>query len=364
MMLKTIAKYLGFVLLWGLVITVVVWANSLSTKHNNETPVQSTEITITGGGNSPLIDNNSIEKWLAMHNLTPNGGTLSKTDIAAIEHAIIKHNAVESANVYTSYDGCVRIDIQQREPIARLRITGYDMYLTEDGYLLPATDCYSVRVPVITGNYAPLFSSSYMGYTEDLVRDTIAALERHIEELEASKIPHFESLREAKRQRREVTSQRIKRGLFTSDLEFELINTAMKQRKTEARAKYSATERRIMGSIAEIDASILTTKHKQKEIRRIDENFDRLIDLLLSIRDSEFWSAEVVQIVASGGGTRPLQLSIVPRSGRFVVDLGTTERLDEKLRNLRRFYDKGLDNIGWDKYRSISLRYNGQVVCR
>jgi cell division protein FtsQ len=66
----------------------------------------------------------------------------------------------------------------------------------------------------------------------------------------------------------------------------------------------------------------------------------------------------------TGGGSEPLQLGFVPRSGDFIVDLGTTEELDTKLNNLYRFYVKGLDRIGWDKYKSISLRYKGQVVCR
>ena len=82
------------------------------------------------------------------------------------------------------------------------------------------------------------------------------------------------------------------------------------------------------------------------------------------IGEDEFWNAEIVQIIASGGGHEPLQLAIIPRSGRFTVDLGTMENLVEKLNKLRRFYENGLNNVGWDKYRNISLRYRGQVVCR
>jgi cell division protein FtsQ len=59
-----------------------------------------------------------------------------------------------------------------------------------------------------------------------------------------------------------------------------------------------------------------------------------------------------------------MELRFVPRSGNFVVDLGAPSDYDTKLSNLYRFYNKGLDNVGWDKYRSISLRYEGQVVCR
>lgn len=363
-MLKRVGKYVGFVALWGIIIVVVVWAHNLSTTHNDTAMVQSTVITITGGGEMPLIDTRSVEEWLAKHNLTPNGHILSKTDIATIETSLARHSAVEEANVYTTYDGRVNIEIRQREPIARLRVTGYDMYMTKEGYLLPATDGYSVHVPVITGDYKPLFGATYMGYNSDMVSDTIASLERHIATLEESKMPHFEALKENNARLREVTRLSIKRGIFTSDEEAEILANALKQRKSEARANHSAVERRIKQDIARIDSAIRDTKHRQKEIRGIEGEFNRLVEFLGIIGSSDFWRAEVVQIVATGGEGEPLQLAVIPRSGRFIVDLGTTERLGKKLDDLLLFYHEGLDNIGWDKYRRISLRYDGQVVCR
>ena len=95
-----------------------------------------------------------------------------------------------------------------------------------------------------------------------------------------------------------------------------------------------------------------------------DSEFRALRDFILTISGDSFWSAEVVQVVVTGGGERPMQLAIIPRSGRFTVDLGTMENLTKKLKTLRRFYNNGLSNVGWNKYRNISLRYDGQVVCR
>lgn len=363
-MLKKIGTYIGFVALWGVVIAVVAWANSLSAEHNTTTAIRGTKITITGGGDTPLIDSRLIEEWLALHNLTPDGHPLAKTDIATIEATLADHCAVEEANVYTTYDGHVNIDIRQREPIARLRLTGYDMYLTKEGYLLPATDGYSVHVPVITGDYKPLFSATYKGYVKDMVADTIALLDSRIEELEESKIPHFEALKDNNARLREVTRLNVKRGIFTSDEETEILAAALKQQKTEARAKHSAVERSIKSEIAAIDRAIGDIRHRQKEIRGIEGEINRLISLLVAVGKSDFWSAEVVQLIATGGEGKPLQLAMIPRSGRFVIDLGTTERLEKKLDDLRLFYHEGLDNIGWDKYRRISLRYDGQVVCK
>jgi cell division protein FtsQ len=59
-----------------------------------------------------------------------------------------------------------------------------------------------------------------------------------------------------------------------------------------------------------------------------------------------------------------MEIAIVPRSGGFIVDMGFAENLVAKLGTLRYFYDRALSNVGWDKYKHISLRYNDQVVCR
>jgi cell division protein FtsQ len=48
--------------------------------------------------------------------------------------------------------------------------------------------------------------------------------------------------------------------------------------------------------------------------------------------------------------------------GRQRIIIGDTARLDEKLQNLLAFYKQVQNKVGWDQYRSIDLRYAGQVV--
>ena len=39
------------------------------------------------------------------------------------------------------------------------------------------------------------------------------------------------------------------------------------------------------------------------------------------------------------------------------------ENIEDKFRRLRVFYEKAASYEGWQKYRTIDLRYRGQVVC-
>ena len=363
-MLKRIATYIGFVLLWAALVVVVVCAERLTTKNNKEQLITATHINIEGGGNSPMVDVESISWWLKEHNVHPEGTTLEKLDIASIESAVKSHNAVASANVSATYDGSVKIDIELREPIARLRIAGYDMYITKDGYLLPARGVIPAHVPVITGDYTPLFRSDYMGYAESLTQDSIATLDANILRMEEEKLPYYKQIIDNNKALRVVRRSSPKKNLFQSKEEYNILVTAYKERYSVAVESHSQKER-------EIRSAIEVLERRQEEARQIidgitaqDGDFKALMELINTIQHDTFWSAEVVQIVATGGGKSPLQLAIIPRSGHFTVDLGTTESLTTKLNTLRRFYDKGLKNVGWERYRSISLRYKGQVVCR
>ena len=91
----------------------------------------------------------------------------------------------------------------------------------------------------------------------------------------------------------------------------------------------------------------------------------KLINFVEYIEESEFWSAQVVQInVLPGAGPRSQpQVEIIPRVGDQVVLLGELDGYERKLAKLLTFYRKAMAKEGWDKWNYIDLRYDGQVVC-
>ena len=94
----------------------------------------------------------------------------------------------------------------------------------------------------------------------------------------------------------------------------------------------------------------------------IDREFasKELLEVVRAIDRSEFWKAQVEQINV----TSDKQIELVPRVGDHLLILGTADNIEDKLGRLMNFYEKGLDNVGWNKYRSISVAYENQVVCK
>lgn len=94
---------------------------------------------------------------------------------------------------------------------------------------------------------------------------------------------------------------------------------------------------------------------------RISKQFasERLLEMALFIHDNLFWREQIEQIHVLS----PEQIELYPRVGQHVIELGSIDGFQEKLDRLRIFYRKGLERVGWNKYSTISLAYDGQIVC-
>lgn len=86
---------------------------------------------------------------------------------------------------------------------------------------------------------------------------------------------------------------------------------------------------------------------------------EHLLEFARFIHDDSFWNSQIEQIHVVG----PDEVELYPRVGQHVIELGSTDNFREKLSRLRIFYREGLERAGWNRYKRISLAYDGQVVC-
>jgi len=85
-----------------------------------------------------------------------------------------------------------------------------------------------------------------------------------------------------------------------------------------------------------------------------------LFDFVDYIENSQFWNAQIEQVFI----TDDLKVEMIPRVGDAVILLGTLDKYAEKLEKLSVFYQKGLSVLGWNRYHSIDLQYDNQIVCK
>ena len=71
-----------------------------------------------------------------------------------------------------------------------------------------------------------------------------------------------------------------------------------------------------------------------------------------------FWLAQIAQVDITPQGT----YEIIPLLGNQVIRIGDAENLDEKFEKLMGFYKQVWSKTGFEKYETIDVQYEGQIV--
>ena len=102
----------------------------------------------------------------------------------------------------------------------------------------------------------------------------------------------------------------------------------------------------------------------------IDEVFGKKVDTLHTeigrelyktaafIRQDPLWDAQIAQIYVN----KEHEIELIPRVGSNRILLGNADSLDSKFHNLLVFYKQALPQVGWDRYKTINVKYANQVV--
>lgn len=86
---------------------------------------------------------------------------------------------------------------------------------------------------------------------------------------------------------------------------------------------------------------------------------ESLVSLGQFIRKDPFWDKQVEQIHVLPNG----DINIIPRVGNHTIALGNPKKYKDKLSRMKVFYKEGLNKVGWNKYSTIILEYNDQIIC-
>lgn len=99
-----------------------------------------------------------------------------------------------------------------------------------------------------------------------------------------------------------------------------------------------------------------------------------LCNLTEALAANDFWKHQVEQINV----LPDMGIELVPRVGDHIIFIGylpesanaakrkelVTEYVNKKLERLEKFYQYGLNEVGWNKYHYISLEFDNQIICK
>lgn len=158
-----------------------------------------------------LILNKEHIKKIVLKNY-PNliGSPINDVNLSNLEHKIEAYPAVKNAEVYKKVNGILEIEIEQKEPIARV-ITkkGDSFYLGSQGSLIPISKTGSARVMIINGNINFNYKNNKISINDTTITKNIKEVYKIAKEISKDKF----------------TTAQTEQIYITKNNEFEIIPT-------------------------------------------------------------------------------------------------------------------------------------------
>ncbi len=357
-------KYIGTALLWGLAGGCILCAARRVDRHEAGRKVEAVRIDILDStAHGQLVTREMVQRWIDAAELRPVGKPVLEVDLGELERRIARNGFVGRVRASITYGGILKIDIRQRRPLMRLLVDGYNLYATEEGCLFAAPHASSIYVPVVTGSYRPPFGPDYEGRLDEHLAASRERSTKRIEELETEKYPFYRRERKNLEYNRETRRMRLKQGLLESKEHFRGRVDELVEEKRLRRRHYRYEQQQIQLGLDRVEKKQEEERARQKKLEKNYQDFSKLITFVKQIEEDPFWRSEIVQIVASEAHSGALELELVPRSGRYTVRFGRLEREEEKLERLERFCRSGFGVSGWETWRTVDVRFEGQIVC-
>lgn len=82
------------------------------------------------------------------------------------------------------------------------------------------------------------------------------------------------------------------------------------------------------------------------------------LDIVKYLRGNAFWMSQIEQIDI----TAEREFRMVPKVGDHKIIFGEGIDIERKFNKLKRFYSNVLSKLGWSRYESLNLAFNGQIV--
>ncbi len=369
--MNRVLSIIGYVFAWIAVVGVVALFAMKSHEHREALVVKSVDVMIVDSVSSDnLVTSQMVHDMLKSSRMSILGERAAQLPLQQIESTIAKNGFVKGVEVYVNYEGEMTIEVEQRTPIARILLDGYNCYLTSDGFIFDAPRSTALYTTVITGDYRPLFKAGYVGYIDDYKKMRIEQLEQEIERVEREKYPIYLRERENDEARRDVRKRFINRSAFESKDDFAKRVADLRNENQTLRNRYAYRQKVIDAELKALEKQQEHYREEQKKVEKKCDNIYNLITFVRMVERDDFWRSEIVQIDLEEGDSsdRDMRVSLAVRSAKFIVTMGelTDDRddLKSKFNRLRSFYDEALTRVGWDRYREINIEYKNQVVCR
>lgn len=96
----------------------------------------------------------------------------------------------------------------------------------------------------------------------------------------------------------------------------------------------------------------------KQDSKKFKQLVEQLVELSHYIQSDVFWKAQIAQMHLMPDG----KMSFIPTVGKQIIQFGTLTDIEEKFRKLDLFYEQVIAKGGLEKYKTIDVQFDKQVV--
>lgn len=156
------------VVVWTALAVYLVLAAGYCSRQKEDRLCTGLNITVKDSLKVGLLTQESVRDILVGERMRLTGARLDSISLFAVEEALRNQPCIQSARVYTSLDGKLNIEVEQRRPVARVQTeNGYRFFLSDDGVVMPLRASSFIDVPIVTGNPKFAFGTDFEGIVQE-----------------------------------------------------------------------------------------------------------------------------------------------------------------------------------------------------
>lgn len=153
---------------WLILLAVLIVSMGFVNQSRKRAKCTGLTIDISNEEGNYFIDKDDVRDFIYQSSGDPIGGFLGKIDLELMEYDLERMDVVRNAEVYSNLKGHIKIDIEQRIPIARIYFKdGKSIYMDDQGEMMSLSSKYTARVIVINGNVP----SPYLKDKDEKIKD-------------------------------------------------------------------------------------------------------------------------------------------------------------------------------------------------
>jgi cell division protein FtsQ len=152
------------------------------TSSRNEKRKLTKSVVVFVGDNTLFVKRETVNKLLIENK--ENASSIGKDKLAlnSLERRLNSNEMIEKSDVFVSIDGVLKAVVKQKTPVARVLDRNDSFYVDYEGGIMPLSDNFTARVPLVSGvinrknseEYAQLFR---MIYDDDFLKKNIIAVQ-------------------------------------------------------------------------------------------------------------------------------------------------------------------------------------------